>query len=168
MRFLSPRWRLLVETSQNLRWGPLRMTCRSPAVTIMKEVIRATICTWVADPLRVNGRSSADEWQIICGWVAHRPRIIRRPNFSLTKCNLHISSSWNVNQNLRFQLEWNVLWKLEFQYPFQHTWNARFQMHLFLYQNSKFRFTISVHLFCNLTPGISATFQLVQNPILFL
>jgi hypothetical protein len=119
-----------------------------------------TLCRWVADRLRMNGRSSTDERQII-----------RWPNFSLTKCNsfnLHISSSWNVNWNLRFQLEWNMLWKLEFQCPFQHTWNARFQMHFFLYWNGKFRFTISVHLFCNLTPGISATFQLVQNLILFL
>jgi hypothetical protein len=38
----------------------------------------------------------------------------------------------------------------------------------FLYRNSKFQFTVSPHLFCNLTLGISATFQLVQNPNLFL
>jgi hypothetical protein len=41
-------------------------------------------------------------------------------------------------------------------------------MHLFLYRNGKFQFTVSPHLFCNLTLGISATFQLVQNPNLFL
>jgi hypothetical protein len=38
----------------------------------------------------------ADEWQIVCRQVADCPRIICRPNFSLTKSNsfdLHISSS---------------------------------------------------------------------------
>jgi hypothetical protein len=112
-----------------------------------------TICTWAADPLQMSTRLSADKWQII-HW----------PNISLTKSNsfdLHISSSWNVNRNIWFQLYWNVFWKSEFQYPFQCTWNTRFRMHLFLYQNGKFWFTISVHLFCNLTPGISAPFQLV-------
>jgi hypothetical protein len=48
--------------------------------------------------------SSADEWQIICRRVADRPRIIRRPNFSLNSFGLHISSSWNASWNLSFKM----------------------------------------------------------------
>jgi hypothetical protein len=115
------------------------------------------VCTYAAARLRTSGSPSADERWIVCGQSADDPRLVRRPNFSLTKINSfgsNFSSSWNADRNLFLQLHWNETRNPGFWCPFQRTWNARFQSHFFLYWNGKFRVTISVHLFCNMTLGI--------------